>query len=56
MFITAVCVIFIFIFIFGHVWIHTRDKHKVKSNFIFNIFVVEILTKFYKTLYGKFLM
>ena len=23
-------------------------------NFIFNVYVVEILTKFYKTLYGKF--
>ena len=39
--------------------IHTRNKHKVNSRwviFIFNIFVVEILTKFYKIFYGKFLI
>ena len=29
------------------------DRSSALLDFIFNIFVVEILTKFYKTLYGK---
>ena len=34
---------------------YTQETNTRQVNFIFNIFVAEILTKFYKTLYGNFL-